>query len=258
MLLRGVREVAARVNPAEPTAATQRAFDAERERGSVHAYLPAARQITEKLRLPWREVLAVAHSSESRQAQLLGTKTRAPSATDWLSWEHVVTALQLVAARLGVDSLTTAEYRVERAQLLALDRSRWFHGRWLLLPDDEQAITVAGSWDEALRLAGLKTTAERRRAHRGGSGARGPHGTLPRLLRRAAITAQLASVRARQRHLVPDANATVRPRSRGMDRVPPRARPPRAARRQARRGPRSTRHPTTPWTWAPPARASAA
>ncbi len=80
-----------------------------------------------------------------------------------------MTALQLVAARLGVDSLTTAEYRVERAQLLALDRSRWFHGRWLLLPDDEQAITVAGSWDEALRLAGLKTTAERRRAHREGA-----------------------------------------------------------------------------------------
>jgi hypothetical protein len=47
---------------------------------------------------------------------------------------------------------------------MAVDRARWLHGRWLLLPDDEQVIAVADSWDAALRDAGLKTTAERRPA----------------------------------------------------------------------------------------------
>jgi hypothetical protein len=161
-LLAGVREVAALANPDEPTTAAQRPFDAARKRSPRHAALPPARQITEQLRLPWCDVLAVAHEPEARQAQLLGTKTRAPSAQDWLTVEHVVTTLQLLAARLGVDSLSTGEYRAERARLLAGDRARWRSGRCLLLPDDEQVITVAGSWDAALRLAGLKTTSERR------------------------------------------------------------------------------------------------
>jgi hypothetical protein len=161
-----VREVSLLANPAEPTAATQRAFDAQRQHSTGHAYLPAARQITEKLRLSWQEVLAVAHAPEPRQAQLLGTKTRASPAQDWLTVDHAVTSLQLVAARLGKDSLTTAEYRAEHARLLAADRARWINGRWLLLPDDEQVITVTGSWDAALRLAGLKTTAECRPTQR--------------------------------------------------------------------------------------------
>src|SRR5579872_5560287 len=160
-VLHSVREVAALASPDEPTTATQRAFDSVRDRNPEYAALPAARRITEQLRLPWREVLAVAHEPQARQAQLVGVKTRAPSAADWLTGEHVATALQLVAARLGADSLTAREYRVERAQLLEADRARWLHGRWLLLPDDEQVIAVAGSWDAALSDAGLKTTGER-------------------------------------------------------------------------------------------------
>jgi hypothetical protein len=161
VLLRGVREVAALANPEEPTAATQRAFDAARARSQEPAALPAARRITERLRLPWTEVLAVAYEPEARQAQLVGVKTRASPAVDWITAEHVAAALQLVAQRRGAHSLTTGEYRVDRARLLEADRARWFHGRWLLLPDDEQVIAAAGSWDAALRLAGLETTAER-------------------------------------------------------------------------------------------------
>jgi hypothetical protein len=160
-VLHSVRKVAALANPDDPTTATQRAFDSVRERSPEHASLHAARRITEQLRLPWREVLAVAHEPQARQGQLVGVKTRAPSAADWLTGEHVATALQLVAAKLGADSLTAKEYRVERAQLLEADRARWLHGRWLLLPDDEQVIASAGSWDAALSNAGLRTTAER-------------------------------------------------------------------------------------------------
>jgi hypothetical protein len=84
-VLRGVREVAALANPDEPAAASQRTFDAARERNPEHAALPPARRITEQLRLSWREVLAIAHEPQARQAQLMGVKTRAPSAQDWLT-----------------------------------------------------------------------------------------------------------------------------------------------------------------------------
>lgn len=162
-LLRGVRELSLLVDTAAPEAVSQRAFDAERERRPKPAALPPARRITEQLRLSWRDVLTIAHEPEERHAQLLGAKTRTTPA-DWITAEHVRTALQLVAARLDVDSLTAREYRVERAQLLAADRARWRYGRWLLLPDDEQIIGTAGSWDAALSDAGLKTTAQRRPA----------------------------------------------------------------------------------------------
>jgi hypothetical protein len=155
LLLRGVREVAALANAAEPVAATQRAFDAARQRSDRFGVLPAARQIAEELELSWREVLAVAHENEARQNQLLAVKSRVP-AQNWLSEEHAVAVLQLVARRLGGESLTTGRYRVERARLLAGDRARWMYGGSLLLPDDEQIMAFAGSWDAALRVAGLK------------------------------------------------------------------------------------------------------
>ncbi len=164
ILLRGVREVSALANPVSPTTVSQRAFDAAAEAvrsgSAMHVSLPAARRIAERLGLPWRDVVVVAHEPEARQNQLLAVKAR-ESAQDWLTAEHVSVALALVARRLGVDSVTTVQYRVERASLLAQDRARWLHGRWLLLPDDEQIIACAGSWDAALNLAGLKLTRER-------------------------------------------------------------------------------------------------
>ncbi|HZL55114.1 MAG TPA: hypothetical protein VFC22_05740, partial [Solirubrobacteraceae bacterium] len=129
-------------------------------RSVAHAGLPAARRITERLELSWGEVLAVAHEPDTRQNQLLAVEAREP-AQDWLTAEHVATVLQLVARRVGAGSLTTVEYRGERARLLAEDRRRWLHGRWLLLPADEQIIACAGSWEAALRHAGLKGTRER-------------------------------------------------------------------------------------------------
>ena len=163
MLLRGVRELASLASPAEPESVSQRAFDAARERSATHALLPGAKRIAERLGLSWREVVAVAHEPEARQNQLLSVKAR-ERAQDWLTAEHVRVVLQLVAARLGVDSVTTRGYRVERARLLVEDRARPRNGRWLLLPDDEQIIACAGSWDAALRIAGLNETSERRPA----------------------------------------------------------------------------------------------
>jgi hypothetical protein len=155
-----VREVAALASPAEPAAATQRAFDAERERSAAHSYVPPARRIAEQLGLPWREVLAVALAPEREQNKLLALKTREPE-QDWLTEDHAATVLGLVAARLRKDSLSQREYRVERYRLAEKDRARWAHGRALRLPTDAQLIQAVGSWDDALRRAGLRTVAER-------------------------------------------------------------------------------------------------
>jgi hypothetical protein len=175
LILKGVREVASLAKPTEPRRVSQRAFDAASEaapsgsgRSPGLADLPRARQITEQLGLPWRDVLSVAHEPEARQNQLLPLKARG-SRADWVTPEHVVAVLQLVAHRLCADSLTTAEYRAERARLLATERYRPRSDRWLLLPDDEQVIACAGSWDAALVLAGLAAT--RDRASRGQPGA---------------------------------------------------------------------------------------
>jgi hypothetical protein len=157
MLLAGVREVAALANPAEPEAVTQRAFDAARERSTEHAGLPPARRITERLKWHWREVLSVAHEPEAAQSKLLGAKgIKAPRSTDWLSESHVAAVLQLIAARLGADTVSMNEYRAEQKKIVATDHARWFHGRKLLMPVDTQIVGAAGSWDEALRFAGLR------------------------------------------------------------------------------------------------------
>lgn len=161
MLLGGVREVAFLAKPTEPRQVGQRAFDAACEHSSAHGDLPPARRITERLGLSWHEVLSVAHEPETRQNQLLAVKAR-PSPADWITVEHVVTSVQLVARRLGADSLTTGEYRAERARLLGADGARPRSDRWLLLPDDAQVIASVGSWDRALILAGLLVTKDRR------------------------------------------------------------------------------------------------
>jgi hypothetical protein len=64
--------------------------------------------------------------------------------------------LQLAAGRLGADTVSTNEYRVEREKVLVVDRARWLHGRDLLLPTAEQITVATGSWEEALRIAGLR------------------------------------------------------------------------------------------------------
>ncbi|MGA2455609.1 MAG: hypothetical protein ABSG93_19055 [Solirubrobacteraceae bacterium] len=156
VLLDGVREVAALASPADPEAATQRAFDAERERSSEHAALPPARRITEQLRLPWREVLAVAHAPDGEQNKLLATKTREPE-QDWLSDEHVAAVLQIAATRLRTDTLSRGEYRTERSRILEENRRRSVR-KGLLLPTDNQIVLYVGSWEAALGLAGLRTT----------------------------------------------------------------------------------------------------
>ncbi|MGD0455905.1 MAG: hypothetical protein ABSB69_20145 [Solirubrobacteraceae bacterium] len=128
--------------------------------------MPRAKRIAETLGLSWRDVLVVAHEAPAEQNKLLATKTR-ESAQDWLTPDHVAAVLRLIALRLGVDTLSLSEYRVEREKVLAEDRARWLSGGQVLLPTDDQIIVAVGSWEGALALAGLRETRERGPTTRG-------------------------------------------------------------------------------------------
>lgn len=160
IVFRLVREVAALADRAQPLSVSQRRFDEAKKRSPPHACLPRAKHIAERLGLSWPDVLVVAHEPEERQPHLLGAKTRQPRA-DWLTEDGVRAALRLVAHRLGEETVTLAAYRVDRAKLIAADRRRWLHGGSLRMPSDDQIIVKIGSWDAALRLAGLQATSER-------------------------------------------------------------------------------------------------
>jgi hypothetical protein len=126
--------------------------------------LPVARQIAAELEQPWREVLALAHDSTSRQNQLLGLTGRDALPADSVTDERVVYALRLVAGRLRTATLTTGAYEEERAVLLAEDRRDWLHGRRLRLPSAAAIRLAAGGWEAALTLAELETDTRPRQA----------------------------------------------------------------------------------------------
>lgn len=133
---------------------SQRRWDQAREQSGRFAGLPLARDIARRLALPWREVLLLAHAPTEQHAHRLGRAQTRPE-QDWLTDEHIAYALRTIAARLGTDTLTPAQYRAERARVLAVSDTRWLHGRRLRLPTDEQIRLAAGDWDRALALARL-------------------------------------------------------------------------------------------------------
>jgi hypothetical protein len=173
-----VREAARLGAPENPAAVSQRAFDAARYQSTRFADLPLARDIARQLRMPWAEVLEIAHSPVNGHSLRLG-RAHTESAQDWLTPEYIAYVLKLVAHRLGSSSVSPGQYRVERERMLALNRSRYMHGRQLRLPTDNQirialrAASVAephrdtptaGAWDAALVLAGLEPEPRRERA----------------------------------------------------------------------------------------------
>ncbi len=159
LLLRGVRGVSLLASSAAPKSVTQRTFDAARPRSAGDANLPVARQIAAELKLPWRDVLALAHEPDARQAHALGLRSRKWTPEGWLTEGRIVFALRLVAGRRRVGTLTMGAYDSERDALLAADARDWLHGRRLRLPDAEAIRLASGGWDAALRLAGLEVCA---------------------------------------------------------------------------------------------------
>lgn len=163
-LLDGVAEVAGLADPQSPRTVSQRAFDAARARSLLYPDLPRAKRITEKLGLKWRDVLTVAHAWGDEQGRLIAAKTREPNAK-WVTPENAASSLAVIAKRLNTTSLTGGDYRRERARMLANDAKRWMHGRQLRMPSEQQVARAHGSWDAALRAAGLQSTTQRSRQH---------------------------------------------------------------------------------------------
>lgn len=179
LLIQGVRHVSEIAAPLDPSHASQRAFDGARPR-SDFPDLPRARNIARSLGMVWADVLALAHEPEGVYAQRLGRK-QTHAIEDYLSAEHVTYALQLVARRLGAHTISLSDYSTERAAMLRHDRARWLHGGQLILPNEDQVITVMGSWEQALAAADLAAP----RAGRGGSSTEREHApTIPDLLER--------------------------------------------------------------------------
>jgi hypothetical protein len=167
-LLDAVEEVASIADPTSPRTVSQRAFDEARSQSFLYPGLPRAKRIAERLGLKWAEVLEVAYSHGDKQNSLLYHK-RKGSQAKWVTPENAAAALAVAARRLNKDSLTADEYRREREKMLAADAKRWMHGGQLRLPTEQQVSSVAGSWEKALRAAGLKTggsKAHRRRRKR--------------------------------------------------------------------------------------------
>jgi hypothetical protein len=155
MLLRGVREVASHADPENPIQVSQRRFDAARQVSQTFTRLPRAQRIAERLRMPWRDVLALAHAPERTHAHRLGRIQTEPE-QDWLTRDLIAFALRLVALRLTVQSVSPVQYRTERAKLLREDHAAYLHGRQLRLPSENQIrVALDGDWDAALALADL-------------------------------------------------------------------------------------------------------
>jgi hypothetical protein len=170
LLLQAVREVSLLANPARPETVSQRVFDATVEQHKQFADLPSARAIARKLKYPWPKLLELAHSTTEPYTRHLG-KQQADEIHDFLTSERIAYVLKLVAGRRNLSTLTKRQYEIERERLLKKNRSRWLHGRKLRLPtavqiciwirNDHYAssrpyLPIAGAWNQALELAGLK------------------------------------------------------------------------------------------------------
>jgi hypothetical protein len=152
LLLRAVREVSLQADPEAPARVSQRTFDATCQSSPSLPEVPPARSIARRLRLPWPDVLTIAHEPPRSHAHRLGRALTRPE-QDWLGEEHIAYVLQLAARKLGADSVSPGEYRRERERMLAEDRRR---ARRLRLPTDDQIrLAVGGEWYRGLELAEL-------------------------------------------------------------------------------------------------------
>jgi len=154
MLLEAVEEVARTARPVDPDRVAQRPWDRARALSARYASAPPARRIAEYLGLSWSEVLRIALVPPGRRERALGTQL-GEDIQKWLTLDYIAFALRLVGGRLGLTTLSPAQYRGERTRMLKQDAGRWRHGGHFRLPNDDQIRTVAGSWDRALRLATL-------------------------------------------------------------------------------------------------------
>jgi hypothetical protein len=121
-----------------------------------HSQAPTARQICTRLGVSWQPLLAALFEPGRDVVKFVSHKQRA-TADQPLSGEQAAAALRMIATRLGVPTLRPAQYDMACQEILAADRRRHRHGIALRLPTANQIERAAGTWDQALALAGLQT-----------------------------------------------------------------------------------------------------
>ena len=167
-----VRLVAEFVAPHEPAIVTQAAWDAGRK-PSGHPHAPSARAICARLAdrggkpFPWRDLLELVFDA-SRDIAATHAQRRGQADADHFTEQHLYYALRRVASELGTKSPGPDAYARKRQQLIAEDHRRGVDLLGELLPTVGQLERIAGSWDEALEIAGLDA--------RDGNGVRRPSG----------------------------------------------------------------------------------
>lgn len=149
-----VAAVARVADPGRPAQVSQRAWDAARASAGF-ADAPTAKQVSARLRLPWRGCLAIALASDLDLDQSLGRRFGEPD-DPTLGVEAIRAALRTVALRLKKRTLSIADYTSERREMLSAVRRALLHPGELTLPTEGQIRRVAGSWEQALILAGLE------------------------------------------------------------------------------------------------------
>ena len=127
---------------------SQRRWDAARE-GAGHGDAPHAAKICDRLGMAWHLVLDLAFSPPESLDRRLG-RLRGEEEADWLTDEHAVYLMKVVARRLGTSSLSRAAFRREMVEIkrTAPDGTP--------VPNEDQLITQLGGWDAACAAAGLQ------------------------------------------------------------------------------------------------------
>jgi hypothetical protein len=132
-----VRDVCRHVRPEHPTSVRQAEFN-EHRGAAGHPKLPQAHKICEQQGgVSWRRLLEIAFHERANRGRLLSTAFGQGRRNITLA--QCVAAVQAVARKLGVPTLTRARYERERTKMLKGDQQAYLHGGAgeKLLPDLE-------------------------------------------------------------------------------------------------------------------------
>jgi hypothetical protein len=167
-LLDIVRAVSLRADPQVPTTVSGRVWDAHRAPAG-HPDAPRAFSIAQRLGVPWRDVLRVAHEPADNRWRLLAN-FQADKGRKGVTLAGVFMALRQAAHRLGQPSVNRSDYTRARELILASSR-RTRHAAIAerampqLTQIEELLRRNKLTWEQAVRQAGL--AAPPRVEHRG-------------------------------------------------------------------------------------------
>lgn len=128
------------------TAESQRRFDDVRANAGWPE-LPRADSICSRLGISWVKLCEMPGRTASGRAIALGKRGTWEPNADWVTDDQIKFALHLAAHRIGAATITSADYRRERAKVLRDGCSG------SVLPDEEQILQKAGSWRAALAIS---------------------------------------------------------------------------------------------------------